>query len=178
MLKTHADGRGDGNTRKRTKQKCHHVSEVPFFPAPSSPTEKNVTSEWGKKLPTCCLSTEPRPNIHIAQSERSAHHFLLPLFNAWVAWRSKKKKTNITIDLNRRLVFSDQAFKTNCKTCGKMGKKKSSVVACTTHNRFSIDWEPDYLNCVRFSRVWCAFYSITTFAMEKSKSSWFSVCAM
>lgn len=71
-----------------------------------------------------------------------------------------EKKTNIAIDLNRRLIFSDKAVDTNYKTCGKFEKKNCRGCLHTTHNHFSIDWEPDYLYCVRFSRVRCAFNSI------------------
>lgn len=134
MLEKHADWRGDGNTRKRTKHKCHHASEVFFLPAPSSPiAKKKVTFEWGKK-PTCCLSTEPRPNIHTAELEGSAHHFLPPLLNAWGVWRSKEgKQTNIAVYLKRRLIFP---VDTNCKSCGKFERKKTNRFGCVflAHN--------------------------------------------
>lgn len=58
VLAMHADWRGDGNAGKRTKQKCHHVSEVPLLPCAlfSHWKKKKVTSEWGEKScpPAAC----------------------------------------------------------------------------------------------------------------------------
>lgn len=107
---TYADWRGDGNTRKRRKQtEVPPCVRSPLLPCALFSRCKNVTSEWGGgKLPTCCLSTEPRPNIHTVESEGSAHHFLLPSLQRPGGLKKNKKKCCVKFRGVMRAFHSDR----------------------------------------------------------------------